>query len=129
MNKDEAKEFIKTTVQEKMSELAGPAIEAKGEELEKKLEEKIAEFNPTPTKEEIAANKAQEEVDKMKFKGFNDMLHAVWQYRAFNQTDNRLVYVNSQGQPIDPIRANPEEKQSGILKTMTEGTDSAGGYY
>lgn len=104
------KEELQKYIEDRVKETADEYIAA---QLKEQIQDALGKF--TPSKEEEEVNKAAKE---KKFKSFGEFLTAVYNYRQGGQHDERLVYVDSSGKIASP----PESK------TMTEGTDSAGGF-
>jgi len=118
-------------------------------EVEKKVEEKVEEA----VKEEVVEEKkeaiiaaalkedkteiAQKEADSKDWKTFGEFCENLWMYRMGHRRfpDNRLVFIDKSGTPSVPtpqpelnLEAQDKMTSNQVMKTLTEGTDSAGRY-
>lgn len=82
------------------------------EQVKEQMKAALADLKHVNTEAEKAAAK------KSPFKGFGEFLGAVRDFRMFGKYDPRLEYVNADGKIIS----------GEATKTLTEGTDSAGGF-
>lgn len=112
---DEVKSQVKTLIAEQPNDFLKTQVQ---DEVAKALAG-LAE----PTEKEKAVAKAQEEGNG-KFKSFGEFLTSVYTARHFSKLDDRLVYVNTDGQISKPEVTDLEAEK----KAMTEGVDSAGGF-
>ena len=136
-NKSMSKDDLTKTIVDAVTTLGNQIredIKNDAEEVTKKeVEEKIEEAKSviqTPLTEDDELEVAEEEASKKEWPSFGEYLKKVWLYRGgFNRMpDNRLIYVNEKGLISNPKEMKKVDNEEALIKTMTEGTDSAGGF-
>jgi len=135
ITEESLRNMIETAVSKSVTEQSKEAVKEEVEkaEVEVKAEEKVekkAEKASIPNMlkpEKTDIDIAQEEADKKEFKSFGEFILALEKFRRYGHSDNRLVFINSKGKMIEPVHYTVES-QDQLVKTMTEGTDSAGGF-
>jgi len=122
MNIEEFNTKVKEIAKETFAEEIQPTIqESLKAELDERDEQLKVDLTPDP-EEEKAQNKANEaKWDKGEF------VKAIYDFRTKNKQDNRLVFVDANGHETAPVHREAESETE-VHKTMTEGTDSAGGF-
>ncbi len=110
INKDELKKELSEAFKSEASPFIKDQIK---EQLDAAIVGLKASFVPDPEIE-----KAEKE-GKGKFKSLGEQLVSIFKLRSRGEMDNRLIYFDSAGKRWDVEAAK---------KTMTEGTDSAGGF-
>lgn len=136
-NQNMSKEDLEKTINDTVLTAVAGALEKvkedaeteKKEEIEKEIEEKKPSTK-VATVEEDQRDTAEKEASQKDWPNFGEFLKKVWLYRGgYNRfPDNRLIYVNEKGIISNPTEPKKVDNEEALLKTMTEGTDSAGGY-
>lgn len=130
--KTAVKEIVAVTAKEKVEEKVEAETEEKAEEVKaevkaEKTEVKAQQISLKP--EDEIRDEAQKEADKHEWKSFAHFAAAIWDYRlgGHRNIDNRLIFIDKKGRPSKPDVWEKKEAQP-LIKTQTEGTDSAGGF-
>ena len=73
---------------------------------------------------------AQKEADSKEWKSMGEFCKAIHDYRFKDHIlDNRLVFIDKAGNPTVPTeQPTADQKSERVLKTLTEGVDSGGGF-
>jgi len=126
---DEIKKHIDESVESGIEKGLAKAKKEAEEEKKEEVVEEIKEVTPVikvDTEDELekAQNDAEE---KQKEMSFGELIKAIYNFRQFGTEDNRLVYVDPDGKQSTPMQHEPQGPEHS-LKTMTEGTDSGGGF-
>jgi len=126
---DEIKKHIDESVESGIEKGLKKAAEKAEEEKKEEIAEEIKTITPVlkvDTEDEL--KKAQDDAEeKQKDMNFGDLIKAIYNFRQKNVLDNRLVYVDPDGKQSTPMQHEPQGPEHS-LKTMTEGTDSGGGF-
>ena len=133
MSKDDLTKAITDSVAVAVTHLREDFKKEAEDKTKEEIEEKIKDVTPviaTPIKEGDQWEVAEKETSKKDWSSFGEYLKKVWLYRGgFNRMpDNRLIYVNEKGMISNPKEMKKVDNEEAIIKTMTEGTDSAGGF-
>ena len=123
ISQEDFDKLVNQKVEEKAEEIAAQKV---SEAFEKQKAEALAKI--TPPAESDALEEAQKEADKKEWKSGGEFLEAIYRFRAFGELDNRLVFIDKNGQPTVPKNPKKRDVDDAAFKTMTEGTDSAGGF-
>ena len=108
MDNNEKLEIAKATAEQ----LVPTISEQIKEQLKAQLAEVTSKVKPSKEDEEI-----KKEAEKNQFKSFGELMTSIYKFRRGGEADNRLRYIDKNGKIIP------------IEKALSEGTDSAGGYY
>lgn len=117
---------------EEIDKKAEDTVEAAAQKAAKEEEEKSAKITAVIKEDPVAKeDEVQKEVDNKDWKSFGEFIKEIYSFRKGHKNipDNRLIYVDKAGNPITPPEDTSKiERADQLVKTLTEGVDSAGGF-
>ena len=134
-------EELEKKIEVKSTEIAKGLLDATLKEMEVEAEKKAAEILKAKEAEEAATkaavvlkpdtdellNAAQKDANAKEWKDAGEFYKGIIDFRTKGVFDNRLVWVEKDGQRSEPKHYDVSSEAQ-VIKTMTEGVDSAGGY-
>ena len=132
LTKDDLSTMIKDAVQEAVPGIVSAvAKEVVKEEVEEVKAEVVEEVKIAPAlKDDGVEDRAQKEANSKEWGTFGAFCKGIFDYRFRGAViDNRLVFIDKHGNPTVPTEQPVDsQKDAQVLKTLTEGVDSAGGF-
>ena len=134
-------EELEKKIEVKSTEIAKGLLDATLKEMEVEAEKKAAEILKAKEAEEAATkaavvlkpdtdellNAAQKDANAKEWKDAGEFYKGIIDFRTKGVFDNRLVWVEKDGQRSDPKHYDVSSEAQ-VIKTMTEGVDASGGF-